>query len=106
MACAVSTLTATPRDVNCGEMGAVAKMAAANSKPIIDPVLIAFLLMFTTSAQSKQQSHRERDKHTPAVLVETTLRLRLARPWPSGKCPWELAPQEVSAAGNQESGCP
>ena len=47
MACAVSTLTATPRDVTCGEIGAVAKMAAANSRPMIDPALIAFLLMFS-----------------------------------------------------------
>ena len=48
MACAVSTLMAMPRDVTCGEIGAVANMAAANSRLTIDPVFIAFLLMCST----------------------------------------------------------
>ena len=47
MACAVSTLMAMPRDVTCGEIGAVAKMAAANNRPMIDPAFIAFLLVFS-----------------------------------------------------------
>ena len=46
----VSIFTATPRDVTSGEIGTVAKIVAANSRPMIDPVLIAFLLMLMTSA--------------------------------------------------------
>ena len=48
MACAVSTLTATPRDDTCAEIGAVEKVAAANSRPMSDPVLIASLCLAPT----------------------------------------------------------
>ena len=35
-----------PRDVTCGEIGIVAKIAAANSRPTTDQVFIVFLLVF------------------------------------------------------------
>jgi hypothetical protein len=45
MACAVSIFTATPRAVTCREIGTVAKIAAANSRPMIDPAFMTVFLL-------------------------------------------------------------
>ena len=69
MACAVSTFTATPRDVTSGEIGTVATIVAANSRPMIDPdfILISPCISFETSAITRELTYanqrlRSRDR--------------------------------------------
>jgi hypothetical protein len=56
MACAVSIFTATPRDVNCGEIGTIAKIVPANNRAMSDPVFIGISL-FVTEVR-RQDDHR------------------------------------------------
>jgi hypothetical protein len=44
MAFAPSTLSSTPRGVTCAEIGIVAKIAAANSRPITDQAFMTDFL--------------------------------------------------------------
>jgi hypothetical protein len=63
---APSTLSSRPRGVTCAEIGIVAKIAAANSRPMTDHVFIVFLLVFnaikedhcpTKNSNPRQQEH-------------------------------------------------
>jgi hypothetical protein len=57
MAFAPSTLSSTPRGVTCAEIGIVAKIAAANSRPMTDQAFIVFLLVFNAT----------KDDHSPTI---------------------------------------
>jgi len=75
MAFAPSTLSSTPRGVTCAEIGIVAKIAAANSRPMTDQAFIVFLLVFNaikedhcptrTAIPDSKSIHQDGTESTP-----------------------------------------
>jgi hypothetical protein len=66
-------LTATPREVTCGEIGTVAKIIAANSRPMTDHVFIVFLLVFNATKKDHAQLRTAipgKSKHTSGAAYE------------------------------------
>jgi hypothetical protein len=61
MAFAPSTLSSTPRGVTCAEIGIVAKIAAANSRPVTDQAFMTDFLptvLFVSDPNMKGTTRR------------------------------------------------